>query len=78
MAEVTKNDRLHFVPKYRCGKEVERKEQMDGNRNDRLKGLSYTELSKKYHIDPADGEAVRGVAPSTGIHTVGIKTNKTG
>ena len=23
-----------------------------GIRNDRLKGLSYTELSKKYHIDP--------------------------
>ena len=23
-----------------------------GSRNDRLKGLSYTELSKKYHIDP--------------------------
>lgn len=32
-------------------------------RSARLKGMSYTELSKKYHM-----EALRGIAEETGIH----------
>ena len=46
-------DRLFSEPKQWSGKEVG----MEGAkwmeiRNDRLKGMSYTELGRKYHIDP--------------------------
>ena len=47
------HDRLFSEPKQWSGKEVG----MEGEkwmeiRNDRLKGMSYTELGRKYHIDP--------------------------
>ena|GEM_PF-6376363 len=32
-------------------------------RNDRLKGMNYTELSKKYHIDPKVNDFVLGRFP---------------
>ena len=37
-------------------------------RSDRQKGMSYVELGKKYHMDPRDGKAVRGVATEGGVH----------
>jgi transposase len=40
-----------------CGKKPRKENRMEGEnwmdiRNDKLKGLSYTEIGRKYHIDP--------------------------